>query len=218
MSKITILLADNSYLIRQGIRSLVDEVSEFSLIGEADTATVLSEKLLSEQPRVLILDYTSESFCMDDIAVIREQHPTVNMLAITNPGDRSAFSRAMQSGLISHLLKDCGKEEIIEAIHSTAEGKQFLCGKIVECMLNQNTDRPLTKSEASCEGLKVSVREIEIIRLIADGFSNKQIAEKLFLSVHTVTTHRKNIMNKLGVNNTAALMMFAVRENLLPVY
>jgi DNA-binding NarL/FixJ family response regulator len=216
MKKITIFLADNSYLIRQGIRSLVAEVNEFSLVGEADTGTVLSEKLLLTQPQVLILDYTSESFCLDNIAVVREQYPAVNMLAITNLADRLAFSRALQSGLISHLLKDCGKEEIIEAIHSTAEGKQFLCGKIVECMLKENAERLLTRSAASCEGLKISMRETEIIQLIAGGFSNKQIAEKLFLSIHTVTTHRKNIMNKLGVNNTAALMMFAVREHLLP--
>ncbi len=203
MRPISILIADNSYLIRQGIRTLVNEVKDFTLVGEADTAFALSEKLLLCQPEVLIIDYASSGFCIDDIAIIRQQNPGVNILAITGQNTNTGFSRAIQSGVTSHLLKDCGKEEIIEAIRETAQGKQFMCGKIVD------------RDQASCEGIKVTIRETEIIRLIAESFSNKQIAEKLFLSVHTVTTHRKNIMNKLGVNNTAGLMMFALRENII---
>ncbi len=89
-----------------------------------------------------------------------------------------------------------------------------MCGKIVNSLVE--TDSKAQKNnEYSCEGMNISEREMEIITLIAEGYSNKEVADKLFLSTHTVTTHRKNIMNKLGVNNTAGLVLFAVRENLV---
>lgn len=86
-----------------------------------------------------------------------------------------------------------------------------MCGKIVTDILQDATET----TTSTCEGLNISEREMEIIKLVAEGFSNKEVADKLFLSTHTVTTHRKNIMNKLGVNNTAGLVLFAVRENLI---
>jgi DNA-binding NarL/FixJ family response regulator len=110
------------------------------------------------------------------------------------------------------LLKDCDQDEIVEAIYKTAAGEQFMCGKIVTSVLDDST---ANIASSSCEGLNISEREMEIIKLIAEGLSNKEVADKLFLSTHTVTTHRKNIMNKLGVNNTAGLVLFAVRENLI---
>ncbi|MGZ4158606.1 MAG: response regulator transcription factor, partial [Bacteroidia bacterium] len=116
------------------------------------------------------------------------------------------------TGVTSHLLKDCDEDEIVEAIYKTAKGEQFMCGKIVTNILEV---KPEAAFESSCEGLNISDREMEIIKLIAEGFSNKEVADKLFLSTHTITTHRKNIMNKLGVNNTAGLVLFAVRENLV---
>ncbi len=213
MSKIKILIADNSFLIREGFRSIITGNSEFKLVGEAEKAEELTEKLLLNHPHVLVLDYTSPFFCIDDIAVIHKEFPGVQILAITPPQSRIVVSKAMENGILSHLLKDCGKEEIIEAIYSTAKGEKFFCGKIVDTVLKEKDI--VTSEGVSCDGIKLSPREIEIIQNVAEGLSNKEIAEKLFLSVHTVTTHRKNIMSKLGVNNTAGLMMFAIRQNLI---
>ena len=220
MAKIKILVADNSVLIQEGFRSIINSVKDFKLVGEADKAEVLSEKLLLHQPNVLVIDYASSFFCIDDILVIHQEFPDVNILAITNPQGKSTISKAIENGVVSHLLKDCGKEEIIEALRNTARKQQFFCGKIVDIILS---DKTTTSSQAqiksqdkiSCEGIKLSAREIEIIQLVADGLTNKEIADKLFLSTHTITTHRKNIMSKLGVNNTAGLVMYAIRQNLL---
>ncbi|MBI3502919.1 MAG: response regulator transcription factor [Bacteroidetes bacterium] len=213
MAKIKILIADNSFLIREGFRSIINENSDFKLIGEADKAEVLAEKLLLHRPNVLVLDYASSFFCIDDISVIHQKFPEVNILAVTNPQSKAIISKAIANGIISHLLKDCGRDEIIEAIYSTAKGEKFFCGKIVDGVLKE---KEANSSEGvSCDGIKLSAREIEIIQLVSEGLSNKEIAERLFLSVHTVTTHRKNIMSKLGVNNTAGLVMFAIKQNLL---
>jgi DNA-binding NarL/FixJ family response regulator len=180
-------------------------------VGEAEKAEDLNEKLTLYHPDVLVIDYTSLYFCIDDIQVIHQQFPEVNILAVTTPQNKIVISKAIENGVVSHLLKDCGKDEIIEAIHTTAKGEKFFCGKILDVILKEKD----STSGVSCEGIKLSVREIEIIQNVAEGLSNKEIAERLFLSVHTVTTHRKNIMSKLGVNNTAGLMMYAIRQNLI---
>ena len=225
VAKIKILIADNSYLIREGFRSIITGNSEFKLVGEAEKAKDLAEKLQLHRPHVLVIDYTSPYFCIDDIQVIHQKFPEVNILAVTYPQNKTTISKVIENGVISHLLKDCGKEEIIEAIISTSKGQKFFCGKILDTVLKdastefipQKAGLGMTKATegVSCDGIKLSPREVEIIQLVADGMSNKEIAEKIFLSVHTITTHRKNIMSKLGVNNTAGLVMFAIRQNLI---
>ena len=213
MPKIKILIADNSFLIREGFRSIITGNSDFKLVGEVESADDLSEKLLLHQPHVLVIDYTSLYFSIDTIRNIHEKFPQINILAVTNPQNKIVISKAIENGVVSHLLKDCGKEEIIEAIHATSKGDKFFCGKILDTVLKV-AEAPVSEG-VSCEGIKLSPREVEIVRLIVEGMNNKEIAERLFLSVHTVTTHRKNIMSKLGVNNTAGLVMFAVRQNLV---
>ena len=213
MAKIKILIADNSFLIREGFRSVINDNNDFKLVGEVDKAEDLAETLLLHRPNVLVIDYTSLYFSIDYLKIINQKFPDINILAVTNPQSRTIISKAIENGVVSHLLKDCGKDEIIEAIHNTAKGQKFFCGKILNTVLREKDVS--SSEEISCDGVKPSAREIEIIQLIADGFSNKQIADKLFLSVHTITTHRKNIMSKLGVNNTAGLVMFAIRQNLV---
>ena len=217
MAKIKILIADNSFLIRAGFRSVITDNSDFKLVGEVDKAEDLSEKLLLSRPNVVVIDYTSEFFSLDDLKTIAHKFPEIKILAVTNPQNRNTISKAIENGVISHLLKDCGSDEIIEAIYSTAKGEKFFCGKILDGVLQEkDASTPLSVTQGvSCDGIKLSAREIEIIQLVSEGFSNKEIAERLFLSVHTITTHRKNIMSKLGVNNTAGLVMYAIRQNLL---
>ncbi len=215
VSKIKVLIADNSFLIREGLRNVINTNADFKLVGEAEKPEELADKLSLLLPHVLVIDYASLYFCLDDISVIHHQYPQINILAITNPQNKTTIAKAFENGVVSHLLKDCGKEEIAEAIYFTSKGEKFLCGKIVDALLRENVSTAKPSSKASCDGIKLSSREIEIIKLVAEGMSNKEIAEKIFLSVHTVTTHRKNIMSKLGVNNTAGLVMYAVRQKLI---
>lgn len=210
MKKIKILVADSSYLVRRGFCSFVNGIEDFSLVGDAVKAEDLNEKLLLYSPDVLVIDYASRYFCLDDVSVIRECFPKVNILAITYPQSKAIISRALKYGIISHLLKDCGEDEIMESIYCTSKGQKFLCGKIVDILLQeQKTVSP----KYSCDGVKLSEREIEVLQLIAEGLANKQIADKLFISTHTVMTHRKHIKSKLKINNTASLVMYALQQN-----
>lgn len=213
METIKVLIAENSYLIRKGLGSILNQFKDFSLVGEVESASDLQEKLFLCSPDVLVLDYASPGFCPNDISLVRRSFPEVKILAITELQSKITISQAIKYGVTSHLLRSCGEEEIIEAIHSTFGGEKFMCGRIVDLILQEDEGNP--KKNVSCDGVRLSEREIQVLQLIAEGLANKHIADKLCISKHTVMTHRKHIMGKLKINNTASLVMYAVRENLL---
>ena len=123
---------------------------------------------------------------------------------------------ALRSGVKSYVKKDCELSEIISAVEETGKGNKFFCGQILETIQRASIDvNDIDFEFFSCEAVIVSERENEIIVLIAEGMTNAQIAEYLFLSNHTINTHRKNIMAKLGVKNTAGIVMYAVKTNLV---
>lgn len=212
MPQISITIADSNFLSRKGLAVVLQENADFTLLAEALSTSDLVNQSRFYAPDLIIIDYTSANFSLQGLEQIVKKYPKARLLAITDLQSNSMISKAMKTGVTSHLLKDCDQDEIVEAIYKTAQGQQFMCGKIVTAVLEE---KPVNAVESSCEGLNISEREMEIIKLIAEGLSNKEVADKLFLSTHTVTTHRKNIMNKLGVNNTAGLVLFAVRENLI---
>ena len=212
MEKIRITIADSHFLSRKGLAVVLNENADFILLAEALSTSDLINQSKFYKPDLIIIDYTSANFTLDGLQQIVKKYPKAKLLAITDVQSNAVVSKALKTGVTSHLLKDCDQDEIVEAIYKTAKGEQFMCGKIVTHILEV---KPENAIEYTCEGLNISDREMEIIKLIAEGSSNKEVADKLFLSTHTVTTHRKNIMNKLGVNNTAGLVLFAVRENLV---
>lgn len=212
---IPILIAQSNYLVKEGLKSLVSNEKELLLKCDASTADEVFFLMDAFKSGVIIIDHNDPAFGISVIRKIKLLVPSVNFLSISDKPNRWMLSDALAAGITSYLLRDCEKEEIMEAIRATANGEQFFCGKILSDVLKTNDEvLPATES-SSCEGLRISDREGEIIRLVAEGFTNKEIADKLFLSAHTVTTHRKNIMAKLGVNNTAGLVLFAIRNNIV---
>jgi DNA-binding NarL/FixJ family response regulator len=211
VQKIKIIIADSHFLSRKGLAILLEENVDFVLLSEALSTSDLINQSKFYQPDLIVIDYTSANFSLENLPQIVKKYPNTHLLAITDLQSTISIAKALNLGVTSHLLKDCDQDEIVEAIYKTAKGDNFMCGKIASAVLIHKT----SVNEYTCEGLNISDREMEIIKLIAEGLSNKEVADKLFLSTHTVTTHRKNIMNKLGVNNTAGLVLFAVRENLV---
>lgn len=213
-----VLIADKNYLSRVGAELLISNLKGFELVPSAiSDIDDLNKKINTFCPDVLILDFASFSLSASDIRSISRKKKNLRILAITEALSKSEMNNALNSGVNSYLLKECDREEIIEAIVATLNNERFLCGKIAS-VLNSEMEIAETKAMLktySCEGFNVTEREIEIIKYIAEGLSNKQIADKLCLSTHTVNTHRKNIMNKLDVNNTAGIVMFAVKNQLL---
>lgn len=215
---VKVLIADKNFLSRVGLELLVGELKGFELAPTVcgDKQSLLSQLQLSK-PNLLLLDFMSLGITPSELADIVKKFPRTRFLVITEMLVKNELNKVLTSGVTSYLLKDCDKTEILEAINSTIKGEKFICGKIVAFL----TAAPEIKTSNSfikslgCDGISVTDREIDIIRGIAEGLSNKLIADKLKLSTHTVNTHRKNIMSKLGVNNTAGVVMFAVKNQLL---
>ncbi|HVA99217.1 MAG TPA: response regulator transcription factor [Bacteroidia bacterium] len=216
MKNIKIIIAGNNYLLRKGLESVINDCVDFELITEAQQKDELFEKLKLYQTSVLIIDFSNSFFKTEIIIQLKKKYPSLNLLGINTLQAKNAISQALELGVVNYLLTDCDKDEITEAIYKTASEEKFLCGQIVNTMLTDKQDfSENIPSTSFCNGVNITDRELDIIKCVAEGFSNKEIAEKLFLSTHTVTTHRKNIMCKLGINNTAGIVLYAVREELI---
>lgn len=215
---IKVLIADKNFLSRVGLELLVGELKGFDLVptvsGDKDA---LANQLNISKPNLLIADFVSLGISIHEIKSLAKKYNRTKFLVITELLSKKDFDSILDSNITSFLLKECDKSEILEAINSTIKGQKFACGKILS-FLSAAPEIVASNSfikSLSCDGIAVTDREIDIIRGIAEGLSNKLIADKLKLSTHTVNTHRKNIMNKLGVNNTAGVVMFAVKNQLL---
>jgi|SRR6185312_9834303 len=217
MNKIKIITAGGNYLLKKGLEGLVADCKDFKLVSEATTDNELFEQLLLSKANVAILDLSTIQFKPEIIQQMKAINPSIQILALNTPQPKQVITKILEQGVTSYLMLHCDKEEVTEAIYKTAKGERFLCGQIVEALISgRKSELPVTcPVYAYCGGMNISEREIEIIRYIAEGYSNQEIADKIFLSVHTVTTHRKNIMSKLGISNTAGLVMYAIREQLI---
>ena len=211
-----IILADSNDLVRVGMRTILSTQTAFKIVGEARNKEELIQIVKNFGAAVILIDYTSPGFDIDVIPKILAFQPAVKFLAITPDQSAQTLVNALRSGVKSYVKKDCELSEIISAVEETGKGNKFFCGQILETIQRASIDvNDIDFESFSCEAVIVSERENEIIVLIAEGMTNAQIAEYLFLSNHTINTHRKNIMAKLGVKNTAGIVMYAVKTNLV---
>ena len=211
MQKVQLLVANNSLLIREGLKSIFKNSLDVEIVAEVNDTDNLVNELHRSNPNVVLLDYASESFSVNDIYTVLEITPQVRILALTSFLNSQTIQNALKAGVYGHILNCCDAQEITDAVQATANGDRFFCGKVLNLINEEKNDL----LEISCSPVSISERELEVIKLISEGYTNKEIADKLFLSAHTVTTHRKNIMNKLGVNNTAGIVIYAVKEKLI---
>ncbi len=215
---ISVLIADNNYLSRLGLYTLLNTSANFEVdyIEESSFENLVSS-IKKIKPRILILDFESLNYSVQQITTLIKTFRRMQILAITDYLAKAEMQAVLDAGVRSYLLKECDKEEIIEALHATYNNERFLCGKVAY-YLTQSEEEAIQKptmKKVSCQGLGITDRELDVIRLISEGLSNKLIADKLELSTHTVNTHRKNIMTKLDIPNTAGIVMFAVKNKLL---
>ncbi|MFN4813151.1 MAG: DNA-binding response regulator [Bacteroidota bacterium] len=214
MSLINVVVANSNYLAGTALKHLIEQLPDFKLIAWVEHQEMLFEKLKLNEVDLLVIDFTSEGFNTGSIQWAKRNFQKMKVLSIAPTLQKDIVLSSFKAGAQSYILNDCGKDEIVEALYKTAEGQDFLCGKVLH-ELQVGSCANIAPVNVSCEGINLTDRELDIVKLIAEGNSNKQIADILCLSTHTINTHRKNIMNKLGVNNTAGLVMYAVKENLL---
>ena len=211
-----VILADSNDLMREGMRSILSAQTDLPIISEAINSEELCEQVQLSSPSMVILDFTSEGFTIDVISKIKSIKPDVRFSAITPEQNAQTLIDALRLGVNSYVKKNCALDEIVNAVIETSRGNKFFCGQILETIQRAEIDvNHLDFDPLNCDPVILSERENEIIKLVAEGNTNGKIAELLFLSNHTVNTHRKNIMAKLGVKNTAGIVMYAVKMNIV---
>ena len=216
MSTVQVAIADSNHISRSGLRTILSNYPAVEVVGEAVNESDLKELVGAFNPKVVLIDFLAKGFSIDTLREIRTFNSTIKFVAITDEQSGHTVVNALRAGVDSYIKKDCDIHEIVDSVVETGKGGKFFCGQILETIRQDeiNVD-DLDIVELTCEPVSLSARELEVIKLIAEGSTNGQVAEKLFLSTHTVNTHRKNIMNKLGVNNTAAIVMYAVKTQLV---
>ena len=211
-----VIIADSNMLIRSGLNAVLRNYDDFQILGEASNEEQMLEMIKNFDPEVVLIDFAARDFSIDAFTKAQRLSSRVKFVAITGEQTGITIVNALRAGVTSYIKKDCDVHEIVDSIRETAKGGRFFCGQILEAIRREAIDvNDLDIVELSCEPVVISDRELEVIKLIAEGYTNVEIAEKLFLSPHTVNTHRKNIMHKLGVNNTAAIVMYAVKSQLV---
>lgn len=211
--KATAVIADAQYLTRMGaIRICTDSPA----IEEIVTVTTREEleKTLSEHPEsILILDYLRfNAMEAADIRALREKFPDAGLVIISADEDRNRIFAIAEAGVHSFLSKNCSEEEIHNAVLAVSRRKKFFCNSILEIILEGKME---AENVNNCQPSELTDREFEVLLKVLDGKSAKDIGEELFLSIHTVYTHRKNILRKLGVKNSSELLKYALKSGII---
>jgi DNA-binding NarL/FixJ family response regulator len=206
---IRILLVDDQFLIRQGIKSLLESNDQMQVIGEAENGQRALEEIAKLQPDVVLMDIRMP--VMDGVAATRaiaQQYPKIKVLVLTTFDDGEYVSQAMRLGAKGYLLKDTEPDELILAIQSIYKGQTLLGpGLFEKALLPVNA--PVSSVEFPPELAQLTPRELEVLRLIASGANNREIAESLFLSENTVKNYVTNILSRLNLRDRTQAALFA---------
>ncbi len=216
--KIKVAIADSTMLVRIGLEHVLAAETDFEFVGGVSNLADLEKLIASRSPEILMMDFTSKGFSLESIGPLSSKNPAMRIVAITPDQEGETLINALKAGVVSYIKKDCDLGEIVSSVRETAAGSKFFCGQILETIRAVELDvEGGNWKNFNCAPVHLSERELEIITRIAEGYTNTEIAEMLFLSPHTVNTHRKNIMQKLGVKNTASIVMYAVKSHLVNV-
>lgn len=213
---IKLLLADDHAVVRSGLRMLLDSNPELEVIGEAADGDEAIQAALALRPDVVLMDLNMPpgKDGLTATAELKKQLPELAVLILTMHDDDEYLFRAIHAGASGYVLKNAPHEELLAAIRSVASGQAYLSPASTKRLMAQYVESAKRKdAEDSYEAL--SEREKEIVSLIAKGYSNKEVAEQLVISVKTVETHKSNIMEKLGLKTRPDLVKYALKKGLL---
>ncbi len=215
---VPVVLADDHAIFRQGLRRLLAESPRFRVVGEASDGRETLELVKSAAPRVVLMDLTMPGLSgVEATRRIRKHHPNTYVLVLSVHGEEDYVAQALEAGANGYVLKDIRAPELFDAIETTAQGRRYLSPVIEDTIVNEYLRLRKERSDSESPYQLLTPREREILRLISEGKSSRNIAEELNVSPKTVETHRANIMRKLDIHNIADLVRYAISRGIVQI-
>jgi len=214
---IRVLIADDHKIMLAGLRSLLEKQTDFDVVAEAENGRKAVQMAQEKKPDVVVMDVSMPDLNgIEATTQIVESLPGTRVIALSMHSDKRFVMGMLRAGASGYLLKDCASQELANAIHQVAGGRKYLSPEITgvvidDCLLGASSGEVATATSL------LSAREREVLQLIAEGWSTKQIASHLYVSIKTIETHRRQIMKKLDLHNIADLTKYAVREGLTSI-
>jgi two-component system, NarL family, response regulator NreC len=210
-----IVLADDHTVVRSGLRALLERHQNFEVVGEAENGRDVVTLSASLRPDIVVMDVGMPLLNgIEAAAALLKQSPSTGVIVLSMYSDESYVMRALKAGARGYLLKDSAAPDLLSAIDAVSNGRSFFSPSIRELLAEDYVRVLRQKGEVDSYEL-LSPREREILQLLAEGKTNKEVAATLFISPYTVETHRGNILEKLGLHSAAELILYAVRKGII---
>ena len=212
MKRIKILIADDHQLVIDGIKSLVKNIPEIEVVAEANNGKEIFDLASLSHIDVALMDINMPVLNgIDSTKQLKRLHPQIKVLALSMHDDKTMIESMLNAGALGYIMKNANKDELILAIKKTAAGQKYFSSEVALTLMGkQSTEIISEKNKKEVDTL--TKREIEIMKLVALGFSSIEIGKKLFISPRTVETHRTNLFEKLQVKNVAMLIRYAMKN------
>ena len=216
-SEIRVLIADDHAIVREGIRAVIAAQPDFVVVGEAENGEQAWPRARELQPQVVVLDLSMPVMGgAEAVKRIASECPDVKVVALTMHEERGYVSQLLRFGAAGYVLKRTASSELVRAIRAVVQGELIVDSSLAGGLLAEQAGHPVRRDNPPAAGApRLTGREREVLRLLAFGYSNKEVAATLSISVKTVETHRASGMTRLGVTNRAALVRFAMSEGWL---
>lgn len=209
---IRVLITDDHPIVREGLRRILDTTPGMVVVGEAASGIEALEKIRTCRPDVVLVDISMPGMSgIELIDRIRAEHPQLPTLVLSMHQEEQFAVRALRRGAAGYLTKDCAPEQLALAIHKIVAGGKYITPRVADALANA-----LIPGEMETPHKLLSNREFQVFRMLAMGRSVNDIAHELCLSANTISTHKRRLMNKLGIDNAASLVRYAVTHQLIP--
>ncbi|MHB1390055.1 MAG: response regulator [Thermoleophilia bacterium] len=218
MSKIRILIADDHAILRSGLVRMLEELPDIEVIGEAENGREAVQKVQELHPDMVLMDIAMPLMNgMDATKQIKQRNPDVRVLMLTVHDNEEYLFQAFQAGAAGYVLKKAVDSDLVNAIYAVGRGDYFLYPSITRMVVESYLEKPRLGHKPLVGQVSLTEREREILPLLAEGYTCREIGENLIISVKTVETHKANIMEKLHLHKRAELVHYAIRKGILQV-
>ncbi|MFC1922632.1 response regulator [Chloroflexota bacterium] len=216
MNKIRVLLADDHTILRDGIRALLDDQADIEVIGEAEDGQATVKMTAQLQPDVVVMDIAMPLLNgLEATRQIQRDYPQVKVLILTMHENEEYIRQVLAAGALGYVLKDAAAHDLLGAIRAVYQGEAVLSPAITRLVIEDYLRWGDIRPPDSTNGL--TSREREVLQLIAEGYTNKEIAEILCLSIKTVQSHRTNLMSKLDLHDRGELIKYAIQKKIIDI-